>query len=129
MIRLWPPANWSNLPAVQLILKRSMASLSQPSSEQAIVCVVPRPAGLLAVELEGLLGLIRHVRQLGHGHLHAIGQFVLRDARVDDRIAARDPGEEAVVEARDGGARTSAKPATRSGVDVAVAGPASMPMR
>jgi hypothetical protein len=45
-------------------------------------------AGLRAVELEHVLGLLRDVHHLGHAHLHPVGQFVLSDARQRLRIAA-----------------------------------------
>src|SRR5688572_5785266 len=71
------------VPTAMIKLDESHAALSHAARQQTIV---GERAGLLHVRTVGIqdvLGLVGDIRQLGHRRLHAIGHFVLGDARVD----------------------------------------------
>ena len=68
-------------------LDESHAALGQPPGHQAVVGKRPLPLDFRAVHVQHVLRFLRKIRQLRHAGLHAIGHFILRDARGDLRIA------------------------------------------
>ena len=77
------------VPASLEDLDKAHVPLRQPPGQQAIRGDRPRNVHVGTVHVENMLRLVRHVGQLGDRRLHAIGHLVLRDARVDLRIADR----------------------------------------
>src|SRR4051812_9525484 len=67
-------------------LHKADAAFAEPARQEAIV-----GEGILArlrtVQGAGLFSLARDIRRLGHAHLHAKGELVLRDACLRFRIA------------------------------------------
>ncbi len=75
------------VPAAMKELHEPHAPLAQPPGQQAVGGEGAGRARLGAVQLENVRRLVRHVGQLGHRGLHAVGHLVLRDARGDLRVA------------------------------------------
>ena len=75
-------------------LDEAHAALDQPAGQQAVAGVGARLANVGAVQIQNVLGLVRDIGQLGHGRLHAKGQLVLGDARLNFGVA--DAGETAL---------------------------------
>ena len=75
------------VPAAHVELDEAHAALGEPPREQAVRREGAGRLHLRPVERERLLVLVGEVRQLGHGHLHAVRHLVLRDARLRLRIA------------------------------------------
>lgn len=74
------------IPAAMRQLNEPHASLSEPSSQQAITSEGSGRARRLAVELEDTVWLLRQVCQLGHRNLHLGGELVLLDSVVNFRV-------------------------------------------
>ena len=77
------------IPAAMIELNEADAALGQPPREQAVGGKRAGLARLRPVHLEDRVGLLREIRQLGHRRLHPVRHLVLRDARLDLRIAGR----------------------------------------
>ena len=71
-------------------LHEAHAALDQPARDQAARAEAARDLLVQAVELPRGLGLLRDVDRLGRGGLHAIGQLVGGDARVELARGGRD---------------------------------------
>ena len=87
------------VPAAMKDLNEPHAALGQPAREETVCRVGSRLFRVRSVQFECLLCFLRRVGQLGDRSLHAVGEFVLRDAGRDFGIAefvelhAVEPGE------------------------------------
>ncbi len=75
------------VPAAVEKLGEAHTAFCHAASEQAVVGVGAGSASVFTIELEHRVGLVRKVRELRCGRLHAEGHFVLADARLDFGVA------------------------------------------
>ena len=68
------------VPALVIQLDEPHVALGEPTGEQAVGGERAGVPGVLSVEIERLIRLVREIRHLGHRHLHSMCEFVLRDA-------------------------------------------------
>ena len=74
------------VPSAMKELDEGHAAFGEPAGDEAVVGET-FPHGVLAVEVEHVLGFVLQVDQFGHAGLHAVGHLVLGDAGVDFGVA------------------------------------------
>jgi hypothetical protein len=77
------------VPAAVIELDEPDVALGQPTGQQAIRSVSTGLPRVRPVHLESGVRLLRQVHQVGNGRLHPVGHLVLRDPRLDLRVAVR----------------------------------------
>ena len=75
------------IPAGVHELREAHAALGEAAGDEAVIRESAGLEDVGAIHLEHRLGLVLEVEQVGHRGLHAEGHLVLRDARVDRRVA------------------------------------------
>ena len=82
------------IPAIVENLDEADAPLDQPASEKAVSGEGSSPTVCVeSVEFQNVLGFALHSREFRNGRLHAVGQFVLRNAGLDFGIVVAIEGQ------------------------------------
>ena len=75
------------VPAAVIKLNEADVALGEPPCQQTVRGKGTGLAGVFAVKFVDMLRLAGHIDQFGHAGLHPERHFVLRDARLDFRVA------------------------------------------
>lgn len=75
------------IPSAVHELDEAHAAFEQPPGDEAVVGKGALGQRVGAVALDDVFGLAGEIEQVRHAGLHLVGHFVLRDARVDLRVA------------------------------------------